>query len=92
MEENTIIADTLTPPTVGRLSVMRIGRQSAHSVCDFSCFLESADCIKTIIDQLYFFFDRPTVFGIWQLVWSRATVCRLSADSLPITGRPSTDS
>ena len=39
MEANTITADTLTPPTVGRLSVMRIGRQSAHFVCDFSCRL-----------------------------------------------------
>ena len=56
-----------------RLSVMR------NFVWDLSCFLGSAGGKKYNWPVLYFFHRLSTVFETWQTIWSRPTVCRLSA-------------
>ena len=52
-------------------------------VLGLAIVLESTDFKKIITGQLYFFqLTNYFFFMIWQSVWCRATVCRLSADLL----------
>ena len=56
-----------------------VNRQSANFVCDLAAF-KGQPAAKNYNWPVLFVIDRPTVFGTWQTVLSRATVCRLSAD------------
>ena len=51
----------------------------------FSCFLGSA-VGRNYNWPVVFVFDRPIVFGTWQTIWSRPTVCRLSSDHRSTVG------